>query len=47
MAEPIALQELARLLAEQFRISAEQAWGDVSRFVEDLERHGLVEVLAP
>lgn len=47
MAEAITLAELARLLVTRFGISDEQAWGDVSRFVGELERHGLVEILAP
>ncbi len=47
MAEPVTLEELARLLVTRFGISDEQAWGDVSRFIGELERHGLVEVLAP
>lgn len=47
MAKPIALAELAQLLARRFAIPSEQAWGDVRRFVGELERHGLVEILAP
>ncbi len=47
MAEAITLAELARLLVTRFGISDAQAWGDVSRFVGELERHGLVEILAP
>ena len=45
--EATPLAELARLLVTCFGISEEQAWGDVRRFVGELERHGLVEILAP
>lgn len=47
MAEGVSAGELVRLLVERFGISDEQAWGDVSRFVNELGRHGLVEILAP
>ncbi len=47
MADAVTLAELARLLAGRYRIPYERAWGDVSRFVGELERHGLVEILAP
>jgi hypothetical protein len=47
MAEAVTLSELVRLLVTRFGIPDEQAWGDVRRFVGELERHGLVEILAP
>lgn len=47
IAEATTLAGLARLLVTRFKISDEQAWEDVSRFIGELERHGLVEILAP
>ncbi len=47
MAGAVTLAELARLLVTRFGITDEQAWGDVRQFVGELERHGLVEILAP
>lgn len=47
MAEAVTMRELAGLLVERFGIPDEQAWMDVTSFVGELERHGLVDILAP
>lgn len=47
MAEATTLRELASLLVTKFGVSNEQAWADVRRFVGELKRHGLVEILEP
>ena len=47
MAEPVSLGVLGDMIAERFGVPPERAWDDLVAFVDDLERHGLVEHVAP
>ncbi|HWJ09222.1 MAG TPA: PqqD family peptide modification chaperone [Nocardioides sp.] len=42
LAEPRGLGDLVSVLTEEYDVSAEQCRLDVGRFVDALERHGLV-----
>ena len=46
LAEPRSLASLQGAVLERFAVGADQAWTDLVTFVAELERRGLVEIVA-